>query len=221
MLALCSYPAQAQYWALGFTGGLAVPVGDFGTKPTIDVEGKLNSNITATASTGFSFGFQGRGHFREVWAVGVDATYYHFPGKPFPAGVAGFTSGPNAGYFDAVSVMGCIEYYFTPVTSTWRPYASLEAGYIGTALQWEASNDENLAAASSSAAVGMVFGALYQLTNTTSIKGNIKYTHAFSGHPFSFSNYQSSGSEIGLPPCQFLSINLGVHFTFDSGAKPY
>src|SRR5690349_18463036 len=93
-----SQHAQAQYWSVGLTGGVGVPLGDFGAKPKLDLIGPNNGTITGTADLGAGFGLQARYHFNDNWAVGLNIGYLTFPGQPFDAS----TVGSNSGSFDVV-----------------------------------------------------------------------------------------------------------------------
>jgi outer membrane protein W len=209
-----SLNANAQYWSLGVTGGLGVPTGDFGAKPTFDV---TNSNIQGSADLGYGLGLRARYHFTENMAVGLNLGFLTFPGQPFtsPPSAPGVVVADNSGTFTVVPLMAAFDYYFMDETDAFRPFLGLEAGYLMTDAEWKETNGTHtLSADQAGFALAPVAGFLFNFSEHVGIIFDVKYMYGLTDHKFDINKYSANSSDVGLPATQYVGINLGVNFTF-------
>jgi outer membrane protein W len=196
---------RAQYFSVRVLGGVGLPMGGFGEKPTVDV---VNNNFVATGDIGGGAELQLRYHFNSNVALGVNIGYMNFEGKPFP-------SLTSAGSFVVIPVMGSIEYFMMTDADAFRPYIGLDAGFVATDVKYTTtSGNKKVSASAGGFGLGPVLGAVFNFNDNFGLIANVRYLYAFNEHKYDVSKNTADASDVGAPATNYLSVNLGLNFMF-------
>ncbi len=143
--------------SIGLTGGLGLPMGDFG---------KL-------ASTGFGGGLQGRYHVNDNLAVGLNLGYYTFGGVSIDLGSLGKISSS----YNIIPITLSGEYYFSD--GDFKPFAALDLGMYSLGANVESTSNGVTTSADADRlnkfGFGIGAGAAYGLSDNLDLISSVKY----------------------------------------------
>lgn len=181
--------------SVGLTGGVGLPMGEFGDK------------AKGAAETGFGGGIQGRYAINDNIHAGIGLGYYMFKGPEFDLSALGGPKFTSSYSIMPITLSG--EYYF--MTDGFKPFATIDLGMYGWGSKVESSaytvSGVNFPATTTEKketkfGFGIGAGAAYGLSDNLDIMGSLKY-NSFSA--------TSGTSTISI---SWIGINVGVAMKF-------
>ena len=141
----------------GVSGGLGLPMGDFGDKTKMG------------ASMGFGIGALGRYAINDNLHVGAGLGYYMFSGQEIDLGLLGKMK-PS---YNIIPITASVDYYF--MTEGIKPFATLDLGMFNVGGKVELGGSSTAMTAETKFGFGVGAGAAMELNDNMDLFGTVKY----------------------------------------------
>lgn len=193
IVAATMFTSNAQI-SVGLTGGVGLPMGDFGDKA------KLN------LGTGFGGGITARYWLNEKMAVGLNASYFSFTPNDIPSGATASMS--------VLPISAGFDYYF--MEEGIKPFAGLELGIVNNSIS-SSSSGIDVTGSKTGLIVAPVLGVAYGITDAIDVSLNAKYMYGMTDGKIDLT---AKGNGVSLTQSQdyfnttYVGVNLGVSYKF-------